>query len=45
MPTYEGMTFIGWATNPETMEPVVYPGNIYDADADLTLYPVWDSAG
>ncbi len=45
VPVREGFTFLGWAANPDATEPVVHPGDIYSKDEDLTLYPVWQSAG
>ncbi len=45
VPTRDGFVFAGWATS-STSTAVAYPaGARYTADADVTLYAVWNSAG
>lgn len=41
VPTRKWHTFMGWATSPDATEPEYMPGDIYAANADLTLYAVW----
>ena len=41
VPTREGFTFLGWATDRYASTPEYQPGDLYSADADLTLYAVW----
>ncbi|MBP3428042.1 MAG: InlB B-repeat-containing protein [Clostridia bacterium] len=33
--------FVGWATDPEATEAAYMPGDLYEADADVTLYAIW----
>ena len=44
IPVCEGFTFLGWTTNPSGTEPEMQPGEIYYDEADITLYPLWQSA-
>lgn len=41
VPTGEGKTFVGWATE-KNGDAVYKPGDKYAADADLELYAVWE---
>lgn len=43
-PTREGYSFIGWSRNPNASvgENDYAPGKVYTANADLTLYAVWE---
>lgn len=42
VPTKDGFTFLGWATSPDASAPDYAPGARYTADADVTLYAVWE---
>ncbi|MBQ7874102.1 MAG: InlB B-repeat-containing protein [Oscillospiraceae bacterium] len=41
IPSREGHSFMGWASFAESAEAEYQPGDIYSADADITLYAVW----
>ncbi len=41
VPTREGYDFAGWATSPNATAALYQPGDLYDVDADVTLYAVW----
>ena len=34
--------FIGWSTNPNATTPEYYGGDLFEIDADTTLYAVWE---
>lgn len=42
-PERSGFTFLGWAVDPEAEIPEYFPGQIYDTDANLKLYAVWQT--
>lgn len=39
-----GYNFLGWDTSPDASTAVYAPGASYSADADITLYAVWQKA-
>ena len=41
VPVWVGHEFLGWAESAEAFEPDYLPGDLYTADAPLTLYAVW----
>ena len=41
VPTREGYTFLGWATAADATQASLQPGGSYTANADVTLYAVW----
>ena len=41
VPSRYGHSFLGWARDPEASEPEYFPGDLYSANADLTLYALW----
>ena len=41
IPTRDNYTFLGWADTANATVPQYQPGGSYTADADLTLYAVW----
>lgn len=43
VPTIQGGTFTGWATEPMG-EVVYYPGDVVTSEGHITLYAVWDVA-
>lgn len=43
IPTRTGYTFLGWATDKDAENAQYYAGNTYSADADLSLYAIWDA--
>ena len=43
IPEKDGYTFLGWSTSPGAADVEYDPGDTYRIDADLTLYPVWES--
>lgn len=48
IPKKAGCIFKGWSTSPDPKDPnaVIYmPGDVYDIDADITLYALFVSAG
>ena len=42
IPTREGYTFLGWNTDKDATEATYVAGNTYVANADMTLYAVWE---
>lgn len=42
-PYREGHTFLGWAVEADAAEAAYQPGDVYTADADLTLYAIWQA--
>lgn len=42
VPKRNGYVFLGWSTNKNATEPQYYTGGSYGADADVTLYAVWE---
>ena len=40
-PNYPEHRFMGWALSPDATEAVYQPGDLFDIDADTTLYAVW----
>lgn len=42
VPKRNGYVFLGWSTNKNATEPQYYAGGSYGADADVTLYAVWE---
>ncbi len=40
-PEYKGYVFIGWSTAPDGTTVEYLPGDLYNDDADLTLYATW----
>lgn len=42
-PYREGFTFLGWGLRADAAEAVYQPGDVYAADADLTLYAIWQA--
>ena len=43
-PTRTNYTFKGWGTSPNATVPAYQPGDQYGADADITLYAIWELA-
>jgi len=43
IPTRENYTFKGWAESADATEAEYQPGGLYDGDADVTLYAVWEA--
>ena len=43
VPTRSGYTFCGWADNPNAKEAQYIAGGSYNADANITLYAVWEA--
>ena len=41
-PTRSHYRFLGWATERNSGRVAWYPGDVYDVDADLILYAVWE---
>lgn len=41
VPTRTGYTFLGWGTTADATAASYQPGDMYSADADITLYAVW----
>ena len=44
-PTRKGYTFMGWATSANANKAEYQPGDVYNGDAALTLYAVWEEVG
>ena len=42
-PTREGFAFKGWATSADATAAEYAPGDVYTADASVTLYAVWEA--
>lgn len=42
IPENPGSLFLGWAEGMTGMDPVVYPGDAYVAEKDVTFYAVWE---
>ena len=43
VPEYAGYAFAGWAPEANASVAVYQPGDTYTADADVTLYPIWEN--
>ncbi|MBE6688450.1 MAG: DUF5050 domain-containing protein [Ruminococcaceae bacterium] len=43
-PQRDGYIFIGWSADPKATLSSYSPGGLYDADADITLYAVWQKS-
>ena len=42
IPARAGCAFLGWATDADAEQPQYQPGDVYEQDADLTLYALWE---
>lgn len=42
IPTRTGYQFKGWGTSSSSVSPAYQPGALYGADADITLYAIWE---
>ena len=42
VPVWAGHTFLGWAASAGAASPAYQPGSTYTANADLTLYALWE---
>ncbi len=45
VPSYPGYTFLGWASQRLALTAEYKPGDVYQADEDITLYAVWKANG
>ena len=42
IPARAGCAFLGWATDADAEQPQYQPGDVYEQNADLTLYALWE---
>lgn len=43
-PQRDGYLFLGWSASPNAVLASYSPGDLYDADVDITLYAVWQKS-